>query len=388
MTRRNLSLVGLALVAALAACSDRSEPVAPKPQAAWLSATTPAVPSPLNTVDLPGGGTLKLWPYTADSFPATHVDPINLVFVGPYSDPRQIRAALLGLGGDRSAAGLPPAFLPGVFDCHWQDGIGGGNQAAYVDGRAWQGSAIQLVCGPYDFFRFHLRLFRFGNITLGGAHFEMNIPGTPNHESLSWELARAVVAYDLMSSGRAQAVGIVNTGSQTPTYRTVNPLIYPAVANLLLALGAPTADIPNSGQATVLQLAQPPAAVPGSHTQTLTITMGIDLPAPFCNPGGFVHVAGPLQLSQTTTVTTDGDYASAFATKGTVTVTQLAPGGQTFDAKIAELDASALTNLFSQASLFNVQSMAPGGPNRGTQTTSFVIGPARLTAYSQRVTCY
>ncbi len=397
MSTRNLWFAGVLLAALLpAACSDRSEPVAPnaaapKGEAAWLS-TRPSVPSPLNTIALPGGSTLTLWPYTADSFPAYHVDPINLVFVGPYSDPRAIRAALLGLGGNRSGATVPlPNFMPGITDCTWQDGIGGGVQAAYVDGLGWQGSAIQLTCGPYAPFRFHLRLFRFGNVTLGGAHFEMNIPGTPNHETLSWLLPRAVVYSDLVTDNRAQIVGVANVGSETPTFRTINPLLYPYVAGMLSALGplgSTTADMPNDGQAWVLMLGQPPAATPGSYTASTTIDMNIDMPTPFCNPGTFVHVEGPLQLSQTTTITAAGDYRSAFVTKGTVAVTPLSFAGEPFQAQIGEVDAGLLTNALSQATQLNVQAMTPAAPGRGTQTTSFMVGPGSFTEYRLQAHCY
>ena len=41
-------------------------------------------------------------------------------------------------------------------------------------------------------FRFHVRLFRQGEDTLGNAHFEFLIPGTAEHEVLSWDLARGV----------------------------------------------------------------------------------------------------------------------------------------------------------------------------------------------------
>ncbi len=58
------------------------------------------------TVDI-GIDALEFWPYTTDIFPATPKDPINLIFFGE-ADPRDIRAALLSLDGDRTAYGMDP----------------------------------------------------------------------------------------------------------------------------------------------------------------------------------------------------------------------------------------------------------------------------------------
>ncbi len=394
MAKKRMWWIGLLVATALPiACSESNEPVAPSVRASAPRADAVRFPpSPLTTVSL-GGTDLNVWPYTGEAFPASPVDPINLVFVGPYSDPRYIRAALLGKGGNRSAIGLPPVLMPGVFDCQWADGIGGGNQTAYIEGSGWMGSAIQLTCGPYNVFRFHLRLFRFGNVTLGGAHFEMNIPGTPNHESLSWMLARNVLAYDLAHVGAAVPVDSVFMGSQTPTYRSVNSQLYPYVASLLTALGAPTANIPNNGYAIVLQLAEPPAAASGSNTVTLPINMSVDImPKPFCGPG-FVKVNGPLQLSQTTTIDAAGDYASSFVATGTVNITPVNPdktptGEPSYQAEIREINDNMLTDQVSQISYKKRWQMVPVVPGRGFQMTSLLVGPGNATMYRNDAHCF
>ena len=78
----------------------------------------------------------------------------------------------------------------------------GYEQAAYADPEGWVGGAVQLACvqpgAPLGSpFRFHIRLFRSGEHTLGNAHFEFLIPGTAEHEVLSWDLAREFVTYDM-----------------------------------------------------------------------------------------------------------------------------------------------------------------------------------------------
>src|SRR6187402_3050629 len=132
-------------------------------------------PTGLVPIDVGGGGTATIWPYTGESLNGVPSDPINLVFLGK-ADPVRIRAALLALDGDRTAFGLPDV------------------QTAYTDGPGWSGSIIQLQLGSYGPVRTHLRLFRTGiadgsggAVTLGAAHFEVLIPGTTSHQVLSWE---------------------------------------------------------------------------------------------------------------------------------------------------------------------------------------------------------
>ena len=56
-------------------------------------------------------------------------------------------------------------------------------------------------CGTYGPIRFHLRLVKLGALTIGNAHFEVLIPGTTDHQVLSWELAEQLVTYDLARTG-------------------------------------------------------------------------------------------------------------------------------------------------------------------------------------------
>jgi hypothetical protein len=102
-------------------------------------------PSELVTVDC-FGRPLALWPYTGAKLDGVPMDPVNLIFTG-NADPVQIRAALLGLDGDRSALELPDAY---PFNQVWKDCMGGGVQSTYADEGRWLGSVIQLTLGDYQ----------------------------------------------------------------------------------------------------------------------------------------------------------------------------------------------------------------------------------------------
>jgi hypothetical protein len=62
-------------------------------------------PTGLVPIDVGGGRTATIWPYTGESLNGVPSDPINLIFLGK-ADPVRIRAALLALDGDRTAFGL------------------------------------------------------------------------------------------------------------------------------------------------------------------------------------------------------------------------------------------------------------------------------------------
>jgi len=158
-------------------------------------------PGGLTTVD---GTGIRLWPFLSTDLEAAH-DPLSILVTGE-GDPRRIRAALLSVDGDRSA--LPPPFDGlAMFDCTWIDGIGD-EQATYIAGLGWSASAIQLECGAFGPApRFHVRLFDAGTAVLIGAHFEIQVPGTTDHEVLNFDIAKALVAADLLRAGVAQPDG-------------------------------------------------------------------------------------------------------------------------------------------------------------------------------------
>ena len=281
-------------------------------------------PDELATVSL-GDASLEFWPYTGTTFDGTPVDPINVVFAD-QADPLRIRAALLALDGDRTAFGFPAAP---PFDAVWLDAIGGDVQTTYAEtGHGWVGSVVQLTLGDYGPLRVHLRLFRTGNTyedgcwTLGGAHFEMQIPGTTEHQVLSWELAEQLVMVDLMRSGLLDAtLPMLPTGpiNAAPSFRSIPAQIYNLLPPELIAIvGGPpqpvTDPVPltSDGQGTLFNVAIAAPVIPGVYTATTTVAFDQMVPRPYCSegPGDFLMITGPVDFSLTTEVTEDVQFIS------------------------------------------------------------------------------
>ena len=319
------------------------------------------------TVD---GRTLTAWPYTGESFNGVPSDPINLVFVGA-AEPGQIRAALLALDGDRSAFGFPPVA---PFNARWKDAEGG-VQTAYSTEGGWSGSVIQLALGDFGPVRTHLRLFRTGAPfggdgvwTLGGAHFEVLIPGTTEHQVLSWELAQQIVTVDLMRSGLLVASGPGQTGTinQAPSFREIPDFVYNQLPPELIAgIGGPpqpvsgAVPIASDGVATVLHLASAPPVTAESKTETFTVEFGQVIPKPLCSDGplDWVHVTGPVTFQKTVSVDEQGRYRYTSRATGRLTVTPVdittsppTPGGTPFEASVSESQEGLLAAKSSSVS--------------------------------------
>jgi len=330
---------------------------------AAATAAARGYPAPANRVPLAlGGSTVGLWPYTGSGLDGTASDPVNLVFVGA-ADPIAIRNALLALDGDRGSLGFPP--VP-PFNSRWSDAIGD-VQATYVDGEGWTGSVIQLQLGDYAPLRVHLRLFRVAapladgsSWTVGAAHFEVLIPGTADHQVLSWELAEQIVAADLARSGLLAAGSPSTTAlniNDAPSFRTIPAVIYNGLPPELIQLvGGPAAPVANDvpiatdGHATILNLAgRAPAA--GARAQRFTLTYGQIVPRPLCSQGPYDYIAvkGPVEFSAAANVDADGQYVYRASYTGKlvavpVDVTQNPPAesGAPFDAHVGEQQRGTL----------------------------------------------
>lgn len=307
----------------------------------------PVIPSPLVTVAF-GDQSKTFWLYTAEDFTGEASDPVNLVFIG-QADSRDIRAALLSLDGDRTAFGMPPVA---PFNCLWDDAIGN-VQVTYNEPDGWTAGSIQLECGDHLQVRFHLRLFDIGGWTVGNCHFEFLVPGTSEHQVLSWELAEQLVVVDLIRSGLLDPdVPMFPTGeiNETPCWRTIPPYIYNELpVELRQMIGGPignvTTDVPlyTDGVATVLSLAGTVNRVPESRTQDFYINFGQVIPKPFCSSGqgDYVYVEGPVHLVQTTELTESGKYLAHFNAVGELSVTPVNPEtgdpiGETMTAHVIE----------------------------------------------------
>ncbi|MDH4158427.1 MAG: hypothetical protein OEW00_14245 [candidate division Zixibacteria bacterium] len=357
----------------------------------------PAPPG-LVTVEF-GGNTLECWPFTGESFSGEGSDPINLIFVGK-ADPRQIRSALMSLDGDRTGVGFPAEF---PFNCVWRDAIGN-VQAVYGEPDGWVGSAIQLECGDHNSVRFHLRLFRVGQWTVGSCHFELLIPGTTDHQVLSWELAEKLVCGDFLRSGLLDfSAPYAPTGQINPSpFRTIPAMIYNGVPVLLRkAIEGPEEDvsedvpIKNDGYAMILNLAGSVPAQPGVWTQDFVIDFNQAIPRPFCafGPEDWLYVQGPVEMSMTTRLTTDGVYISSFSARGLLSATPVSPPyfqptGPTCDAAIMERNTSMITNRIASASGFRYRRLGTVADGEGSRFLSYLrVNSAGGDVYFADVWC-
>jgi hypothetical protein len=374
LTRVTTAAIGaVGLTVFLTACDDGAADIgagitsASAAQSANRSAPPPAPLMPVQAMT----GEIVAWPFTGSDVNGTATDPVNLVFSG-QADPRQVRAALLALDGDRSAFGMPNQF---PFNCTWSDTPSGGIQATYSDSAGWQGSAIQLQCGDYAPVRFHLRLFRHLGVTLGGAHFEVLIPGTTDHQVLSWELAEQLVTADIARTGLLGAAPSPSGAFYpSPSWRSIPTVIWNGLPVELrfLATGnpAPSATdvpIPSDGNATMLFLAFPATVAPSMTNRTFTLTFDQVIPKPFCGgPMDYVYVTGPVTLTENAAVNASGDYTSDFQATGRLTVVPVnpltgQPAGEPYSAQAHETHLSAINGRFQRASSHLLQIQLPVG---------------------------
>ena len=297
----------IAAAAAIAACSDAHPTAAPSITAGQVRVAAaqdpndPAPPAGLVTV-----GTSTFWPYTGDDFTGVAKDPINAIFTG-HAEPLRIRAALRRLDGNRTAFGLPN--VP-PFNCTWKDAIGD-EQTGFGQAEGWTGSAVQLACGDWSL-RFHVRLFAEGSVTLAGTHMDLNIPGTYEHEVISWELPEQLLTIDMIRSGLlAGAPTLTAQINAAPTFREIRAPVYAGIPPQLKAIAGITAgpQIPTNGRATLFNVGTAEPIVPDVVEQQFTIQFNQFIPKPFCGgPSDFLFVQGPIVYTGVATVTAGGTY--------------------------------------------------------------------------------
>ncbi len=364
--------------------------------------TTP--PSGLVTASF-GGESLRLWPFTGSSFDGSGVDPINLVFVGKAS-PQQIRDALLALDGNRTALGFPDAP---PFNMPWKDAFGD-VQTGYAEPAGWVGSEIQLTIGDYDPARFHLRLFRtaspFGDggwWTVGAAHFEVLIPGTTEHQVLSWERAEEIVVADLMRSGLLDAsvpMGQTAIGP-SPSWRAIPAFLYNLMpADLRAYIGGPPVPVSedvalvNDGNATVLNIAGV-ADPAGPRHDTFTINMHQVVPRPFCNGGplDYVLVDGPVYFEKSVEVDPYGQLAVSGRAAGTLMVTPVdvtqdppVPTGGPWYATVSDHHEGSLAGQTGRV-MSQVKRILPQDAGSEMIMTKLMVGTNGQDSYTLRERC-
>lgn len=390
-----ITVVAVAGAIQLTACVDDEGSIMDTNYSA--SRTLIPAPSGLQTIPV-GNDLLTLWPYTSSDFGATLSDPINLIFRG-HADPRSLRAALLALNGDRSALGFPNEY---PFNCTWDDAHGD-MQGAYGSDVGWTANVVQLACGNYGPLRFHLRLFPAGEFTIANAHFEVQIPGTADHQVLSWEIAKQLVTADFARTGLLDAAP-ANTGviHQAPGFRTIPAVIYnglPVELRVLLTSSpdAVTVDVPilTSGSATILSLGTAMPWAEGSTGETLTLTYDQIIPRPFCSsgPADYVYVNGPLTLTRTANQSSDGRFISELRTHGRLTITPVnpldgTPIGESTTALINETHSAYIGAAeFHVSSMSTRKEIAVNGTERTGLTVRFQVGEPGTEQFSRVERC-
>lgn len=387
-----LPAVVLAMVAA--GCTSDQMPTAPDKATPRSGVQLSGFAAPSGTVTLTQGDVdATVWPYTSNGFGTSPQDPINLVFLGT-ADPREIRSTLLGLSG----SGRPGPLA--AFNCTWSDAVGD-QQTSYSAHEGWVGSAIQLQCGNFQGPRFHVRLFRQGNVTLANAHYEILIPGTNIHEVLSWELAEALVAADIARSGfLGAAPSLTGTITSAPYFRAVQAAVtgmLPAaqIAALGLLVNANgTASIPNDGRATVLNLASAAPVASGLVTSHFVIQFGQVIPKPFCVAGttGYLYASGPITVHMQSGIVGQ-NFQASIAAGGTLTLIEINPlTGQTIGAPyqgvIDERTSVMLTRGSSSVDYFSSRHETPdAGTTRGSRIETLRARQSGSDVYQLDISC-
>ncbi|MEW6051118.1 MAG: hypothetical protein AB1644_08685 [Candidatus Zixiibacteriota bacterium] len=358
-------------------------------------------PGPLTTVAF-GDNALTFWPFTGNDFSSQGQDPINLIFVG-HADPRDIRAALLSLDGDRTAIGFPDAS---PFNSRWLDDVTGDMQTAYGETEGWTGSAIQLACGSYGPARFHLRLFRQGDWTLANVHFEIQVPGTTNHQVISWEVAEQFVIVDLMRSGLLDPdIPMMPTGQINPApFREIPDIIYNGLPVELRALiGGPlgnvSAPVPigTDGVAMILNLGGSVTWTPGIWVQDFVINFDQVIPKPFCSSGplDYLYANGPVHMRQVVRLTSDGKYVAGFIAQGSLNLTPVnpltdppTPVGETYPARVYERHESLFMTNYVAVSSYRLQKMLPvDAPNHGVLRSTLRVSTSAHNVFTLDIHC-
>lgn len=393
--------LGCGALLLLAACDDRGQDglADPAPPAPAFTATGPPAPGALATVTF-GGASLDFWPFTGTDF-QNAADPINLVFVGK-AEPRALRAALMALDGNRVAVGFP-AGPP--FDCVWKDAVGAIQTSYSTDG--WSASAVQLECGDYSPLRFHVRLFAAGAVTVANAHIDVLIPGTADHEVVSWELAEQLVVADFLRSGLldgATPVAPTSVINPAPSYRAIDPRVYNGLpAPLIAAIGGPAqpaaapVPIPSDGRATALNVAGSTPLQPGVAEAAFTIQFGQFIPKPFCSSGplDWVRVDGPVEVRHTVAIDASGGYEIRARIHGRLQVTPVdilssppAPIGDTHEAEVVERYFARVSDHQARAASLQLRTLLPTGhPFGGRSKVVLSVGPAGATDHRVEVNC-
>lgn len=386
-------------LAAFAACSDDgTDPIDVRDGGvAAMSAQPngPAAPAGLVNVSF-AGSSLEVWPWTGHGVDGTTADPLNIVFTGD-ADIVSLRAALRALDGNRTAFGFPNAP---PFNCRWTDAHGE-MQTAWSAADGWAGNPVQLQCGDYGLLRFHIRFFPAGNWVIAGTHFDLLIPGTPQHQVISWELAEQIVLVDFLRSGLldpAAPFGAVPLGMPGAVL-SIPAVLYDGMpAALRAVIGGPPSSggsavpVPTDGMAKVLNIGTRAAVVEDLTETAFSAPFDQIIPRPFCSSGplDYVRVQGPVDLTTRTRVNASGQLESHNTLRGDLMITPIdittgQPSGPAFRAQISEIDNTGIAGSGAHVNAVLQRKALP--PGVGALDTHLITGPNGLAKYTHREKC-
>jgi hypothetical protein len=388
-----LRLALVAMMSAAAACDDvLPTGPAPKTGSPSFSAVGSSPPAPGGLVSI---GSLEVWPWTGRDLDGSIADPLNLFFTGE-ADIVSLRAALMSLDGNRTAFGFPAAA---PFDCTWKDAHGG-VQTVYTSGAGWVGNAVQLECGDYAPVRFHIRLFDAGDAVAAAVHLDLLIPGTPEHQVISWELPEQLVMVDFLRSGLLAAPPSFEALTLPGGVQAIPKVIYDGIPDpLKVAIGfppGPTAQpavpVPSDGVATVLHIGTRVRVSAGEVDYGLAVPFNQVIPRPFCAqcPTDFVLVQGSVDLGVRTRVSADGELETHNTLRGDLMVTPIdiatgQPSGPTFPAQISAMDNTGVEPTGTRVNALLQRKALP--PGVGFLSAHLLTGPNGTARFTTSETC-
>jgi hypothetical protein len=233
---------------------------------------------------------------------------------------------------------------------------------------------------------------------VANAHVDVLIPGTTDHQVLTWELGEQIVAYDLARSGFLAAApsqtGVINA---QPTFRSIPPVIYNGLpVSLKFLTGGPLSavtepvGIPTNGAATMVALSQAPEA--GGTQQDFVLTFGQFIPKPFCDSGtDLVRVDGPIRLHHQVSVSGSGGLTSETYIEGELVVRSFNPNngqvGAAFDATVRDVYATHVTGNNWTVQSARDQQLATAGGFVETLTQRLKVGEHGRPAYDSQQSC-
>jgi len=264
---------------------------------------------------------------------------------------------------------------------------------------------IQLECGTYQGMRVHLRLFPAGDWTAGAAHFEVLIPGTTDHQVLSWDLAKQFVLGDLQRTGLldpAVPFGLAPGLTPSPTFRTIPHQIYNGLPLELRGLivgplenvDAPV-GIPNDGNTTIVNLAGAASPVSGTVHNEFVVEFNQTIPKPICarSPTDWIHATGPVRFTHQIVTSAMGEVNAQIQIVGSLDVTPIdistgTPTGETRRAQVTDHYSASTLGPGGRVSANQLRLVAAaGGDPAESERVRFRVGPHGLTDYSRNPNC-